>query len=430
MRVSLRADTTPPSVVSAEVAAAESRSLVITFDEALDTDSRPAASAFTVKVGGNTGPTVHSVNVIGDDVRLTFRPALDASQTNVTVDYTQPGTNKLQDPFGNEVASFTNRAVVNNAPACPRNQPAAAFWEACLTVGKHSTTNIFGYGGGSYGALSATQFIVDSTTFTVPGLRIFPNGSLRITFAGGDPVAAGSGSWVLQVGGESLAMSAGTYNTEFDHYTWSAPGITWTVATVDLKVSVSLRVADNTAPEVSGAEVTAAKPKELVIDFNEALDTGSVPAASQFTVKVGGSTSGAPSVSSVAIDGDKVKLALGVALDAGQTSVTVDYTKPGTDPLQDASENEVATFTNRAVTNNAPACPTAQPAGAFWTACLTVGKFLAGYGFAGVQGLLPRMFTLDSTSYTIDGLCWNPRWRRPARCPRCSCASSSSRRRG
>ena len=146
---------------------------------------------------------------------------------------------------------------------------------------------------------------------------------------------------------------------------------------------------DTTAPSATGAEVTAAKPKELVIDFDEALDTGSVPAAGAFTVKVGGSTAGAPSVSSVAIDGDKVKLALAVALDAGQTSVTVDYTKPGSDPLRDAAENGVATFTGRAVTNRAPACPASQPAAAFWTACLTAGEptsFFATAGLGYVSG--------------------------------------------
>ena len=74
--------------------------------------------------------------------------------------------------------------------------------------------------------------------------------------------------------------------------------------------------ADTTAPSVESAEVTAAAPKELVIDFDEALATGSVPAASAFAVKVGGSAG--PSVSSVAIDGDKVKLVLAVALDAAR----------------------------------------------------------------------------------------------------------------
>ena len=215
---------------------------------------------------------------------------------------------------------------------------------------------------------------------------------------------------MLQVGGVSLATSDATYFSDFNLYSWTSPGITWAAANIGHKFPVSLRVADDTAPSVESAEVTATKPKELVIDFNEALDTGSVPAASQFTVKIGGSTTGAPSVSSVAIDADKVKLGLGVALDAGQTSVTVDYTKPASNPLRDAAQNEVATFTNRAVTNNAPACPGGQPAHAFWTACLTVGEIkvgniTAGRGFAAlgsVGSLSLAAFSVSGTAYTVD----------------------------
>ena len=162
-----------------------------------------------------------------------------------------------------------------------------------------------------------------------------------------------------------------------------------------------------TAPTVSSAVVTAAKPKELVVTFSEALATGSVPGASAFAVKIGGSTG--PAVSSAAIDsGDatKLKLGLAVALDAGQTSVTVDYTKPGSNPLKDADDNEVATFTGQAVVNNAPACPAGQPSDAFWTACLTVGQHSGGnfFGFGGSTGSLSSATFTQDRSNTVDGL--------------------------
>ena len=167
---------------------------------------------------------------------------------------------------------------------------------------------------------------------------------------------------------------------------------------------------DTTAPTVSVAEVTEAAPKQMVLTFSEALATGSVPATSAFAVKIDGSAG--PGVSSVAIDGDdatKLKLGLAVALDAGQTNVTVDYTNPGTEsnPLKDAADNEVATFTGQSVSNNTPACPGGQPADAFWTACLTVGKSGSGvntvYGFGAIDGVLSdEAFTLGSTKYTID----------------------------
>ena len=166
------------------------------------------------------------------------------------------------------------------------------------------------------------------------------------------------------------------------------------------------QAASATAPTVSSAEVTAAKPKELVVTFSEALATGSVPAAAAFAVKVGGSAG--PAVSSVAIDsGDatKLKLGLAVALDAGQTSVTVDYTKPGSNPLKDGDDNEVATFTNQSVTNNAPACPAGQPSAAFWTACLTIGKWQAAqFGGAAIYGFtLDRGGALSDEDFAYEG---------------------------
>ena len=140
--------------------------------------------------------------------------------------------------------------------------------------------------------------------------------------------------------------------------------------------------ADTTAPMVTGAEVTATEPKVIVLTFDEALDTGSVPEAfSAFRVRVGGNLVSGLGVSSVGIDGTdatKVKLGLSVALDAGQKDVTVDYTytNPDSNPLQDAADNAVADFTGQLVANNAPPCgPDAagHPANAYWTACLTLG---------------------------------------------------------
>ena len=132
-------------------------------------------------------------------------------------------------------------------------------------------------------------------------------------------------------------------------------------------VDGSLNPPDTTAPTFSSALVTAAAPKSLVITFSEALDTGSVPAAGAFTVKVGGTAEDAPT--GVSISGAEVTLTLATALDASQTSVTVDYTKPGSDPLKDAANNEVANFANQAVDQptppparrGSPAVPSGRP---------------------------------------------------------------------
>ena len=392
------------TVSSAEVTEEAPKELVLTFSEALATDSVPAASAFAVKIDGSAGPDVSSVAIDGDDatkLKLGLAYMLTDADSNVTVDYTKPGSNPLKDGSNNEVATFTGREVTNNAPACPGGLPASAFWTACLTAGHLDATGT-GYLKGLIGSLNPATVSHESDSYNVDGFSIVTSG-LALSFESdiGTTVTAG---WRVNVGSTEFALANATYDSGSGTFTWSSHSLSWSSGD---KVSVSLQGADTTAPTVSAAEVTGAKPKELVLSFDEALATDSVPATSAFAVKIGGSAG--PGVSSVAIDGDdatKLKLGLAYMLTDADSNITVDYTKPGSKPLKDAEDNEVATFTGQSVTNNAPACPGSQPADAFWTACLTVGDD-AGVlsGFFGSNGSLsPATFTRKGTSYEIDGI--------------------------
>ncbi len=245
------ASATAPTVSSAEVTAAKPKELVVTFSEALATGSVPAAAAFAVKVGGSAGPAVSSVAIDGGDatkLKLGLAVALDAGQTSVTVDYTKPGSNPLKDGANNEVATFTNQSVTNNAPACPSGQPSNAFWTACVTVGQDSGGNFFGFGG-SAGSLSSATFTRNATSYTIDSVATIPpdRGSgeipLELSFAA-DPGSA-SESWTFQVGSRSyrLAESDGSFDSSTFSYEWTYPGFAWAAADVGDKVSVSLRPA-------------------------------------------------------------------------------------------------------------------------------------------------------------------------------------------
>jgi hypothetical protein len=95
----------------------------------------------------------------------------------------------------------------------------------------------------------------------------------------------------------------------------------------------------------------------LVIGYDEALDTGSVPATTAFAVQVGGSSR---AVSTVGVSGSSVTLTLASGVLFGQ-SVTVAYTMPATNPTQDLAGNDAASFSAAAVTNNtANTAPTAN----------------------------------------------------------------------
>ena len=76
-------DTRPPLLTQATV---NGSTLVLTYDEALDGASTPAAGAFGVTADGSA-ITVNGVRVAGSTVTLTLATAVEAGQA-VTIDYT------------------------------------------------------------------------------------------------------------------------------------------------------------------------------------------------------------------------------------------------------------------------------------------------------------------------------------------------------
>ena len=111
-------ETVPPELSAASV---DGAALTLTFNEALDGNSEPAATAFTVKVSGNVYG-VDYVDVIGGSAVLTLASPV-VSQDTVTVSYTVPASEsaeRLRDVVGNAAASFADRSVTNDtAPAAP-----------------------------------------------------------------------------------------------------------------------------------------------------------------------------------------------------------------------------------------------------------------------------------------------------------------------
>ncbi len=111
-------ETVPPELSAASV---DGATLTLTFNEAVDANSEPASTAFTVTVGGNVS-AVDSVDVTGSAVTLTLASAVTPQDT-VTVSYTVPASEsaeRLRDAVGNAAASFADRSVTNEtASAAP-----------------------------------------------------------------------------------------------------------------------------------------------------------------------------------------------------------------------------------------------------------------------------------------------------------------------
>ena len=84
----------------------------------------------------------------------------------------------------------------------------------------------------------------------------------------------------------------------------------------------------------------------LTLQINELLDTASLPAVSTFAVSVAGPPA---SVSAVPMSGDTVALTLSGAARRGD-SVALGYTKPATNPIQDAAGNDNVTLDGNVTT--------------------------------------------------------------------------------
>jgi uncharacterized repeat protein (TIGR02059 family) len=107
---------------------------------------------------------------------------------------------------------------------------------------------------------------------------------------------------------------------------------------------------DIVAPVLSTATVPSGQATKIVLAYNEAIKTTSVPAVTDFTI--GGIDAGGRTVTNVAISGSTVTLTMSSDISAGNT-ITISYTA-GTNPIKDISGNNAANLVGRAVTNSLP----------------------------------------------------------------------------
>ena len=124
-------DTTAPVLMSATTTAL---ALGLTYDEALDADSEPAPSAFSVTVNG-ASRTVTGVSVGDTKVLLTLAPAVRAGDL-VRVSYTVPAMNPLRDEASNPAAAFADHPVTNETTATVPDAPSSL----AATPGDESVT--------------------------------------------------------------------------------------------------------------------------------------------------------------------------------------------------------------------------------------------------------------------------------------------------
>ncbi len=121
-------DSSVPTLSSAAVANSDPTKIVLTYSEALDTGSVPAAGAFAA----SGGKTVSGVAVAGSAVTVTVSPAY-ASGDAITVSYT-PGAAPVRDFGGNAAVALVAQVVTN--------QIAGALTPVALSLTSRSATLI------------------------------------------------------------------------------------------------------------------------------------------------------------------------------------------------------------------------------------------------------------------------------------------------
>ena len=237
-------------------AAINGTSLVITFNEDLDTSSTPPNSAFTVKkdVGGTaTEQTLTGTpSVSGATVTLTLSTAVTSTDTEITVKYTKPGSgtdNKIRDTVGNETATFDDEDVTNSTTATCSD--STAIWCATLTV-QPTSGGVIGCRNGTIcgTALTDSDFTHDSVDYSIskiqgnvyPQIALNPNGETVFN----------SAAFTLHIGDGEYSFADATYSS--GDFEWrSSAALSWSSGdSVDLKITHTPTLPATGKPAISG----------------------------------------------------------------------------------------------------------------------------------------------------------------------------------
>ena len=403
-------------------ATVDGATVVLTYNEPLDGASTPSSTAFVLRVADNRA-SITEVSVDGSEVTLTLASPVPAGRT-VSLDYTQPMSNPIQDASGNKAQSFARWYLVTEStititnpvitvPGAPTALSARAVGETQINLswtapGENGGAPISGYkiesspdgvanwtglvantgntattyahiglaaGTTRHYRVSAINSVgagrpsnIDDAIASIPSLSLrtqsIPEGigtaALLVTLnqPAGDPLsvpwytlngdAVSPGDYTAGVG--QLIIPSGTTRATIP-ITIIDDADTEPTETVLVLLSpgegyvlggsgatVSILDDDGDGPAPSGATVNGTT---VVLTYNKPLDGASTPPSSAFVLRVADNL---VSVDEVSVNGSAVTLTLASPVPAGQP-VSLDYTQPMSNPIQDGSGNKAQSFT-------------------------------------------------------------------------------------
>ena len=344
--------------------------LTLTFSEPLSATASLANSAFTVKktpqdASEQTVSLSGSPAIDGATVTLTLASPVLATDTDVKVSYTKPASgsnNKLVDADGAEVAGFTDELVSNTEDT---TQPQLVRGEIDGEVLTLFFSEPLDENTGGRGDLYRINLQWASLIGNAPHHGRCRGRSAHIQFVA-EP-------WGVRVSGNTVVVNGLNKNDpeyragvgqNFNNFNYIADITTPAdqrlrdlagnhVHTPDRRYSRYWKSEQILLPSVTKLpfpESATVDGNKLAMTFNAPMDEDSTPAASAFTVKVGGSAVSLADSNPVAISDKTVTLTLasGVAQSVG---VTVSYGKPSDSPLQNLICEDAPSFTDESVTN-------------------------------------------------------------------------------
>jgi uncharacterized repeat protein (TIGR02059 family) len=280
----------------------------------------PAASSFAVTVNSATR-TVNSLSISGTKTLLQLTAPV-ASGDTITVSYTKPEANFLQNTDGIPASTTASQAVTNNVIV---TRPVPIYLGAVIqtpTIVQMTYTLALSPVPPPSSSFNVT---VDSNPVEVNGVAISGT-NVILTLV--NPVDAGE-EVILDytVPSSNPIQCTGAGKAE---------------ALNDVSVENVLKSA---IPEYFSSIIE--EPNTLEVTYTADL-AGTIPQASAFIAKVNGKSQ---PVEEVEIAGNKVILTLGANVSKGDI-VTIAYVKPAENPLQAISGDNVFTFSDKTVINN------------------------------------------------------------------------------
>ena len=335
-------DDVPPTFEETELSR-DGLTIVLTYNESLDSTNLPATTDFTVKVDG-TEVTVSTVAVRIREVWLGLGGAVTEHQ-GVTVAYDDPTTgddeNAIQDRAGNDAADLLETTVTNESTV--DDDVAPTFDSSALSTDGTTITLTYSEILNSQAGPGVTNFAVEveGESRDVSSVSVRDDDvSVRLQ----SPVTIGQSVTISYYdptsGDDTNAIQDRSGNDAAD--------------LVDHEVTNVSTAEDTRAPGFVRAAMSS-DGLSITLLYDEVLDEDAGPAGSDFTIEVDEEAVDLSSSSPVTINGRTVVLKLDVAVREFQ-AVTVGYTDPtsGDDAnaIQDAAGNDAVDLTDQTAANS------------------------------------------------------------------------------